>query len=95
MAGHGDSVCHGRGGRLGQSTRHDHDPGSDRHGEIPAKLLTYPGPPRADVLLSDRYSPRKRYPLIVLLPGFSNTYAIHGPSMLDAQHVLAGRRAPA
>src|SRR5437763_12863270 len=65
----------------------------DRHGEIPARWLTYSGPPRADVLLPDRYSPRKRYPLIVLLPGFSNTYAILGPSMLDAQHVLAGLQA--
>jgi S-formylglutathione hydrolase FrmB len=65
----------------------------DRHGEIPAKWLTYPGPPRADVLLPTGYNPRTRYPLIVLLPGFSNTYAILGPSMLDAQHVLAGLQA--
>ena len=65
----------------------------DRHHEIPAKWLTYSGPPRADVLLPDRYDPHKRYPLIVLLPGFSNTYAILGPSMLDAQHVLAGLQA--
>jgi S-formylglutathione hydrolase FrmB len=65
----------------------------DRHAEIPSKWLTYPGPPRADVLLPDRYDPRQRYPLIVLLPGFSNTYAILGPSMLDAQQVLAGLQA--
>jgi S-formylglutathione hydrolase FrmB len=65
----------------------------DRHGEIPAKWLTYPGPPRADVLLPDHYDPRMSYPLIVLLPGFSNTYAILGPSMLDAQRVLAGLQA--
>jgi|GEM_PF-584935 len=65
----------------------------DRHRDIPSKWLTYPGPPRADVLLPDRYDSRKRYPLIVLLPGFSNTYAILGPSMLDAQKVLAGLRA--
>ena len=39
------------------------------------------------------YNPSKRYPLIVLLPGFSNTYAILGPSMLDAQKVLAGLQA--
>jgi S-formylglutathione hydrolase FrmB len=65
----------------------------DRHGEIPSKWLTYPGPPRAEVLLPDRYDPRKRYPLIVLLPGFSNTYAILGPPMLDAQRVLAGLQA--
>jgi S-formylglutathione hydrolase FrmB len=65
----------------------------DRHGEIPSKWLSYPGPPRADVLLPDNYNPRKRYPLIVLLPGFSNTYAILGPDMLDAKHVLAGLQA--
>jgi len=65
----------------------------DRHGEIPAKWLTYPGPPRADVLLPDGYNPRTGYPLIVLLPGFSNTYTILGPTMLDAQHVLAGLQA--
>jgi S-formylglutathione hydrolase FrmB len=65
----------------------------DRHAEIPSKWLTYSGPPRADVLLPDHYDPRKRYPLIVLLPGFSNTYAILGPSMLDAQKVLAGLQA--
>jgi S-formylglutathione hydrolase FrmB len=65
----------------------------DRNGEIPSKWLTYPGEPRADVLLPDGYSPHKRYPLIVLLPGFSNTYAILGPSMLDAQQVLAGLQA--
>lgn len=65
----------------------------DRHGEIPAKWLTYPGPPRADVLLPTGYTPGARYPLIVLLPGFSNTYAILDSSMLAAQRVLAGLRA--
>ena len=65
----------------------------DRHGEIPSKWLTYPGPPRADVLLPTGYDPTKAYPLIVLLPGFSNTYAILDPSMLDAQQVLAGLQA--
>jgi S-formylglutathione hydrolase FrmB len=65
----------------------------DRHGETPSKWLTYPGPPRADVLLPDHYNPRQRYPLIVLLPGFSNTYAILGPDMLDAKQVLAGLQA--
>jgi S-formylglutathione hydrolase FrmB len=64
-----------------------------RHGEIPSKSLSYSGPPRADVLLPDHYDPHARYPLIVLLPGFGNTYAILGPSMLDAQHVLAGLQA--
>jgi S-formylglutathione hydrolase FrmB len=65
----------------------------DRGGEIPAKWLTYPGPPRADVLLPTGYDPSRRYPLIVLLPGFSNTYAILGPRMLDAARVLAGLQA--
>ncbi len=65
----------------------------DRHHEIPAKWLTYPGPPRADVLLPTGYNPKRAYPLIVLLPGFSNTYAILGPGMLDAQRVLTGLQA--
>jgi S-formylglutathione hydrolase FrmB len=65
----------------------------DRQGEIPSKWLTYPGAPRADVLLPTGYNPKRAYPLIVLLPGFSNTYAILGPTMLDAQQVLAGLQA--
>lgn len=64
-----------------------------RHGEIPSKWLTYPGDPRADVLLPAGYDPKRRYPLLVLLPGFSNTYAILGPDMLDAQRVLADLQA--
>jgi hypothetical protein len=65
----------------------------DRQGEIPAKWLTYRGPPRANVLLPTGYQRKRAYPLIVLLPGFGNTYAILGPSMLDAQQVLAGLQA--
>ena len=65
----------------------------DRAGEIPARYRTYTGPLRADVLLPDGYSARRAYPLIVLLPGFSNTYKILGPGMLDAQGVLAGLQA--
>lgn len=65
----------------------------DIHGDVPGKWLTYAGPPRADVLLPDAYDPRKRYPLIVLLPGFSNTYSILGPGMLAAQPVLNGLQA--
>lgn len=65
----------------------------DRAGEIPAKNLTYQGPPRADVLLPDGYSRKRAYPLIVLLPGFSNTYKILEPGMLDAKKVLAGLQA--
>jgi S-formylglutathione hydrolase FrmB len=64
-----------------------------RHGEIPSKWLTYPGPPRADVLLPTGYNRKRAYPLIVLLPGFSNTYAILGPGELDAQPILAGLQA--
>ncbi len=64
-----------------------------RHDEVPSKWLTYPGQPRADVLLPSGYDPTRAYPLIVLLPGFSNTYAILGPSMLDAQRVLANLHA--
>ncbi|MHB8691232.1 MAG: alpha/beta hydrolase [Solirubrobacteraceae bacterium] len=47
----------------------------DRHGEIPSKWLSYPGPPRADVLLPDGYDPRKRYPLVLNLGGLGGTYA--------------------
>jgi S-formylglutathione hydrolase FrmB len=65
----------------------------DRHGEIPSQWLTYPGKPRADVLLPDGYDRRRAYPLIVLLPGFSNTHAILEPGMLDAKKVLAGLQA--
>ncbi len=66
----------------------------DPQGYIPTSLLTYPGGvPRADVLLPTGYSPKKTYPLIVLLPGFSNTYAILGPGMLDAQKVIPNLQA--
>ena len=65
----------------------------DRNHEIPSHYLTYAGPPRAGVLLPDGYDPNKAYPLLVLLPGFSNTYAILGPGMLDAQRVLKGLQA--
>jgi S-formylglutathione hydrolase FrmB len=54
----------------------------DQHGEIPAKWLNYyTGPPRANVLLPDGYSPNRRYPLLVLLHGLNgdyNTYASAG-----------------
>ena len=65
----------------------------DRRGEIPSKWLTYPGPPRADVLLPTGYDPRNSYPLMVALPGFSNTYAVVEQSMLSAKQVLAGLQA--
>ncbi|HWW53679.1 MAG TPA: alpha/beta hydrolase-fold protein, partial [Acidimicrobiales bacterium] len=46
-----------------------------RPGQIPAKWLSYPGPPRANVLLPAGYDPDRRYPLLVLLNGLSNNYA--------------------
>jgi S-formylglutathione hydrolase FrmB len=56
------------------------------HGEIPAtwlnfigyvyqKELSYPAPPRADVLLPAGYNPHKRYPLVVFLDGLGCNYA--------------------
>jgi S-formylglutathione hydrolase FrmB len=66
----------------------------DRHGEIPAKWLTYPGgEPRADVLLPTGYKRKRAYPLIVFLPGFSNTYTVLGPGELNAQPLLANLKA--
>ena len=35
-----------------------------------------PGPPRARVLLPDRYDPKKRYPLLVLLAGLNSNYRV-------------------
>jgi S-formylglutathione hydrolase FrmB len=43
-------------------------------GEIPAKWLGYPGPPRANVLLPAGYNPDRRYPLLVLLHGLNSNY---------------------
>jgi S-formylglutathione hydrolase FrmB len=60
----------------------------DRHGEIPSKWLSYPGPPRANVLLPDRYDPSKPYPLLVLLNGLNTNYAWYAQSGLTAE--LAG-----
>jgi S-formylglutathione hydrolase FrmB len=65
-----------------------------RHGEIPAKWLTYSGGvPRADVLLPTGYNPKRAYPLVIFLPGFSNTYTVLGPGELDAQPILSGLQA--
>lgn len=44
-------------------------------GEIPPKWLSYPGPPRANVLLPSGYDPHERYPLLVLLNGLNTNYA--------------------
>jgi S-formylglutathione hydrolase FrmB len=65
----------------------------DGNGEIPAKWLSYAGPPRADVLLPAGYDPQTAYPLLLLLPGFGNTYAVGDAGELDVQHVLAGLKA--
>jgi S-formylglutathione hydrolase FrmB len=47
----------------------------DRAGEIPSKWLSYyHGTPRANVLLPAGYSPRRRYPLLVLLAGLNGNY---------------------
>ncbi|MCW3014947.1 MAG: esterase [Solirubrobacterales bacterium] len=47
-----------------------------RHGEVAERWHpSYPGPPRAKVLLPDGYDPAKDYPLMVLLGGANNTYA--------------------
>jgi S-formylglutathione hydrolase FrmB len=39
------------------------------------KTLSYPGPPRADVLLPAGYNPHQRYPLVVFLAGLGTNYA--------------------
>jgi S-formylglutathione hydrolase FrmB len=54
-----------------------------RHGEIASKWLSYPGPPRADVLLPAGYKPHKRYPLLVLLAGLGNDYASYAADGAD------------
>jgi S-formylglutathione hydrolase FrmB len=45
-----------------------------RHGEIPSKWLSYPGPPRANVLLPAGFDPHRRYPLLLLLNALANNY---------------------
>ena len=60
----------------------------DPQGYIPAKWLTYPGPPRANVILPDGYDPAKRYPLIVYLGGLGGTYVTAAAGM-TAFHVPA------
>jgi S-formylglutathione hydrolase FrmB len=60
----------------------------DRHGEVPSKWLSYPGPPRANVLLPDRYTPGKQYPLLVLLHGLNCNYAWYAQTALTT--ALAG-----
>jgi S-formylglutathione hydrolase FrmB len=50
-------------------------------GEIAPKWLSYPAPPRANVLLPPGYTPRKHYPLVVFLNGLDfdyDSYAQYG-----------------
>jgi S-formylglutathione hydrolase FrmB len=43
-------------------------------GEIASKWLSYPGPPRADVLLPAGYNGHRHYPLVVFLNGLDFNY---------------------
>ena len=43
-------------------------------GEISSKWISYPGPPRANVLLPAGYNPHTRYPLVVFLNGLDFNY---------------------
>jgi S-formylglutathione hydrolase FrmB len=56
----------------------------DQRGEIPSKWLSYPGPPRANVLLPAGYDPERAYPLLVLLNGLNTDYAWFAQSGLTA-----------
>lgn len=44
------------------------------HHEIASDWLSYPGPPRANVLLPAGYNPHQRYPLLVFLNGLNTDY---------------------
>jgi S-formylglutathione hydrolase FrmB len=49
--------------------------------QIDSKWLSYPGPPRANVLLPPGYNPRQHYPLVIFLNGLDfdyNSYAQYG-----------------
>jgi S-formylglutathione hydrolase FrmB len=57
------------------------------HGLIPPRWLSYPGPPRAAVLLPAGYDPHRRYPLVLNLGGLGGNYAraAFGPGLhIDA-----------
>ncbi len=51
-------------------------------GYVDQKELSYPGPPRADVLLPAGYNSHKRYPLVVFLDGLGCNYATWAESGL-------------
>ena len=57
-------------------------------GEVAAKWLSYPGPPRANVLLPIGYSRRKAYPLLVLLHGLQSNYNWYAENGI--QQTMAG-----
>src|SRR5581483_7669030 len=54
------------------------------HGQIAAKWLSYPGPPRANILLPDSYDPHRRYPLVLTLSGLNCNYAWYVQSRVAA-----------
>jgi S-formylglutathione hydrolase FrmB len=54
-------------------------------GEIPSQWLSYPAPPRANVLLPAGYNPEERYPLLVLLSGLANNYASYAQNGIVAK----------
>ena len=60
-------------------------------GQIASQWLSYPGPPRANVLLPTGYRPHKAYPLLVLLHGLESNYATW--ERAGAQQMLAGLNA--
>jgi S-formylglutathione hydrolase FrmB len=57
-------------------------------GEVDSKWLSYPGPPRANVLLPTGYSPVKAYPLLVLLHGLQSNYDWYAANGI--QQTMAG-----
>jgi S-formylglutathione hydrolase FrmB len=54
----------------------------DQRGEIPSKWLSYPGPPKANVLLPDNYDASTAYPLLVMLNGLNTNYAWYAQWLL-------------
>jgi S-formylglutathione hydrolase FrmB len=56
-----------------------------RAGEIAEKWLSYPGPPKANVLLPEHYDPSRRYPLLVLLNGLNTNYAWYAQAGLTKE----------
>jgi S-formylglutathione hydrolase FrmB len=44
-------------------------------GAVDSKWLSYPGPPRANVLLPAGYNPHRRYPLVIFLNGLGFNYS--------------------